>query len=100
MKAVVLLVALVAPLGCAETHESMLSRLKTRASFDLQCPKSQIKTVTLDDRTEGVRGCGQQATYVQQCEATTLRGTTIGEDCTWVQNTDAKRRQKSSDDDD
>jgi hypothetical protein len=84
--------------ACAETSDSTLAKLKTRASFDLQCPKSQLKTIELDDRTRGVTGCGQQATYVEQCESNSLGGMSIEGECTWVLNTDARRRRSSDGD--
>jgi hypothetical protein len=76
-------VFLLAVAGCGGALEDEdLTTLKTRASFDFDCPKSQIKTVTLDDRTRGVQGCGRRATYVQICQH---QGMT-NEDCTWVLN--------------
>lgn len=94
------LVLLLLPVSCAATGDSTLSQLRTRASFDLDCPKSQIKTVTIDERTRGVKGCGQRATYVHQCEPITWNGTTIDEKCTWVLNADSRRRRPARSDDD
>jgi hypothetical protein len=67
-------------------------QLKTRASFDMDCPKSEIKYVDLDDKTRGVSGCGQHTTYVEVCSQDSG-----GQTCTWVLNTDAKARRKSDD---
>jgi hypothetical protein len=96
MKATVLVVLPLLELSCAATGDSTLSQLRARAAFDMDCPKSQITTVTIDDRTRGVRGCGQRATYVQQCEPITWNGTTIDEKCTWVLNNDSKRRKNTN----
>ena len=63
-----------------------VSALKGRASFDFDCPKSQIKTVTIDDRTKGVSGCGHRATYVQSCD----HPNAYWSDCTWVLNSSSK----------
>jgi hypothetical protein len=82
------LVAAVLTSGCGGFADDELSTLKTRASFDFQCPKSEIKTVTIDDDTKGVTGCGQRATYVQQCGR---QGPWGRDDCKWILNTDATR---------
>lgn len=66
-----------------------MEQLQSRASFDLQCPPNQIQTTRIDDRTYGVHGCGQQATYVESCENPNgAWGSRTG--CTWVMNTDAR----------
>jgi hypothetical protein len=57
------------------------SQLRDRAAFDLNCSQSELQVTEIDKRTRGVRGCGQQATYVQSCE---------GGLCTWVLNTDSR----------
>jgi hypothetical protein len=84
--------------GCAETlysGEATHTQLVDRASFDLDCPRSEIKTVTLDDRTRGVSGCGKQMTYVESCDRDNFGNK---ENCTWVLNTDSKRLRKHDDD--
>ncbi|MGH7438608.1 MAG: hypothetical protein ACRENE_23210 [Polyangiaceae bacterium] len=93
--------ALAAPLlslvsaGCGAAFQGVddddFAALKGRASFDFDCPKSQIKTVTIDDRTKGVSGCGHRATYVQSCERV---GTTYSSDCTWVMNNSSKHQSE------
>ncbi len=59
----------------------------------MNCPQSELHTVTIDDRTRGVRGCGQQATYVEACESVkhVSRWESEKENCTWVLNADSKR---------
>jgi hypothetical protein len=51
----------------------------------MQCSEDQLQLTRLDDRTMGVRGCGQQGTYVESCDNQM--------DCTWVLNTDSRRSQ-------
>lgn len=80
-----LIAALLAP-GCGGFGEDELAALKTRAAFDFQCPKGDIKTVTIDDDTKGVTGCGQRATYVHMCPNRYSQ-----DDCRWILNTDAMR---------
>jgi hypothetical protein len=83
--------------GCGGFEDEELAQLKTRASFDFQCPKSDIKTVTIDDDTKGVTGCGQRATYV--CDPRSRSFYTTQGGCKWILNTDATRdRSKHSSD--
>ncbi|MBI4820654.1 MAG: hypothetical protein HY791_30600 [Deltaproteobacteria bacterium] len=68
--------------ACGATREQLVKR----ASFDLNCPAEQLEVHELDGRTNGIRGCGRQATYVEQCEVVQgSRG-----NCTWIMNTDAE----------
>jgi hypothetical protein len=73
-------------IGCGGAS---VEQLRARAAFDLQCPESSITLVHLDDRTQGVTGCGQRATYVESC--TMMDGYGGKHDCTWVLNTDSKK---------
>ncbi len=78
---------LVLSAGCGAS----VGQLRSRASFDLQCPKNQIQITQIDQRTMGVLGCGQQATYVENCAGQEwLWG---GSDCTWIQNTHSRPSQ-------
>jgi hypothetical protein len=42
----------------------MVSVVKKRAAFDLNCPAQSLAVTELGRRTFGVRGCGKQATYL------------------------------------
>jgi hypothetical protein len=75
----------VAVVGCASTPRP--DPLRQRAAFDLNCQASRLSIVDLDFNTAGVRGCGQQATYVRRCET---RAGFADDDCTWIMN-DARR---------
>jgi hypothetical protein len=66
-------------------------QLRARAAFDLNCPDGEIAIVHIDDRTEGVRGCGQRVTYVENCAWADGYGGK--HDCTWILNTDARRKK-------
>jgi hypothetical protein len=68
--------------GCTATQGQLLKR----ASFDLNCSESQINVIEIDSRTSGVRGCGSQATYVENCQPAFMR-----EECTWVLNSDERK---------
>lgn len=61
-------------------------QLVRRAAFDMNCPESSLEVHDLGGRTRGVRGCGQQATYVLVC-----REPGYGDECArgdWVMNND------------
>lgn len=81
MKQVFCLVAGLATFACGASEE----QLRTRAAFDMKCSEDQLNLIEIDDRTTGVRGCGQQATYVESCANANRT------DCTWVLNTDSRR---------
>lgn len=71
--------------GCASGRASG-DQLSRRAGFDLQCDAAGLAFVEIDDRTRGVRGCGRQATYVEECRPC-ANGYPACE-CTWIMNTD------------
>lgn len=74
-------------LGCA--MNATAQQLRTRAGFDLGCAENELEIVPLDPRTRGVKGCGQQATYVEQCKP--CANGYVGCECTWLLNTDGRR---------
>jgi hypothetical protein len=49
--------------GCGNPNQMMDDTLRTRASFDLNCPAEQLKLTDLDRVTSGVDGCGRRGTY-------------------------------------
>lgn len=63
-------------------------KLLKRASFDTDCPESSLEIVEIDDRTRGVKGCDQRATYVETCKP--CANGYIGCECTWLLNTDGR----------
>jgi hypothetical protein len=70
--------------GCGAS----LEQLHARAAFDLNCPEAQLQVVKIDQRTQGVRGCGRQATYVESCTDPMRSSGT----CTWIMNTDSGQK--------
>jgi hypothetical protein len=64
-------------LGCATPRAASPELLVARASFDLGCPPEGLAIHVFDARTRAVVGCGQRATYVEDCRA-------LGRPCTWV----------------
>ena len=82
-------------LGWRGTTGLTNAQLVRRAAFDLNCSEREITLVTIDDQTEGVTGCGQRATYVQHCDSHDVYGG--DQECTWVLNTDAHRKDRSAD---
>ena len=68
---------LLALVGCGATED----QLRARAAFDMRCNQESLRIVTIDNRTKGVEGCGQHATYIESCNDP------INETgCTWVMN--------------
>jgi hypothetical protein len=57
----ILVIALAAGCSAARLHGDTL---RTRASFDMRCPTGQLQVTEIDNRTAGVDGCGQRATYI------------------------------------
>jgi hypothetical protein len=73
----ILTVLLLSSTGCWATQEQLLNR----ASFDLECPISKLRVTEIDSRTRGVKGCGDQAVYIESCDGQNRTN------CTWVMNT-------------
>ena len=58
--------------GCAaRRNERVMATLRSRASFDMNCPEEQLQITELSRsagsmvNSAGVRGCGHQAVYVR-----------------------------------
>ncbi|SRR5579883_1657866 len=100
--AMLALFALTTLAGCGPemfaTGDATVKQLRKRAAFDMDCPEDELHTVKIDDRTRGVAGCNQRLTYVMSCDR--VGGWGAKDNCTWVLNTDAKRRPKPKQDDD
>jgi hypothetical protein len=58
-------------------------QLLGRAAFDLHCSESLLQLTQIDEMTIGVRGCNQQAVYVDSCDGPRDNMSTS---CTWVMN--------------
>ncbi len=64
------LVASLLGTGCLFTATTLHGgALRSRASYELQCPEKQLQITELGDNTAGVDGCGRRATYVYNGEA-------------------------------
>ena len=89
--------------GCAvgqvRWDQIMSNKAKDRASFDLNCPKDQIKTKKIDMKTWGVSACKRRATYIVSgpghCNPTTIQDWAAEEMCTMVMNTKVAPRKES-----
>jgi hypothetical protein len=64
-------------LSCVTPRAASPELLVARASFDLGCAPASLSIHAFDPRTRAVMGCGQRATYVEDCRAP-------GRPCTWV----------------
>jgi len=43
-------------------------QVQIRAANDLRCDAAQVQTTQVDDKTIRANGCGQERTYVQECD--------------------------------
>ena len=70
--------------GCVghATAPPDLGALRYRASLDLRC--SAIRTSPAGPRTQLVRGCNQEAIYVQQCQVGSNKYGSWDTNCTWL----------------
>jgi hypothetical protein len=69
--------------GCVPYAYATGEALTRRASFDLNCDASGLYYRRIDDRTQGVRGCGKRATYVAECNGPRRAPDTT---CSWILN--------------
>lgn len=80
--------------GCGGTDvQADIAAVKKRASFEMNCPESDITGRWLDDKTLGVTACGQRATYVKVCHSnvtTSPIAAALSEECQWLLNSDSK----------
>lgn len=63
----VLLLAGVGIAGCAPNNDELRAKLESRAKFDLECPKLDLKPLeetSLVVTSYGVIGCGRRVTYI------------------------------------
>ncbi len=70
--------------GCHTSAPPDLPGLRHRGSIDLRC-----QAVTMQDlgrRTQLVRGCGQEAVYVQMCQTGSNSYGSWDTNCTWLLN--------------
>jgi hypothetical protein len=71
-------------LACGpSTYRASPADLPARASFDLNCPTTELRQHRLDESTYGVVGCGRRATYVSSCNGQPGDMTT---QCRWIMN--------------
>jgi hypothetical protein len=76
--------------GCASTD---VGKLRARAAFEMDCSKNKLTVTSLGGNAYGVSGCGQRATYIEQCGGP---GTSWGDLCIWVRNSATERSESSS----
>lgn len=75
--------------ACALSTNATWDQLSKRASFDLDCPSETLEYVEIDERTVGVKGCDQRATYVEMCKP--CANGYMGCECSWILNTDGRK---------
>lgn len=77
LTATVLIFVVLGGAGCGAS----LGQLRMRAAFDYGCQENQLSVIKIDNRTNGVTGCGKKGTYVESCTPKPFRL-----ECTWVLN--------------
>jgi len=94
MRGALLLIALIGAGACGGADVNVdVATVKTRASFDLNCPEDEVRGRWLDDNTLGVTACGKRATYVKECHSnvtTSPLAAAMSEDCRWIMNNSAR----------
>jgi hypothetical protein len=71
--------------GCVETPPAVHPVVK-QAQFDLNCPRSELRYMKLDEKTIGVTGCGGRAKYVALCRTTNPGTIAASDECQWVRD--------------
>ncbi len=80
----VLVLVLVALIGCGHVRQDTRASVKQRAAFDMSCSQTELTLTPLTEETlqgansYGVEGCGKRAVYVR---------TTTSSGDVWVLNT-------------
>jgi hypothetical protein len=79
-----------------DAAQEAVLKVKRRAASDFDCPETDIRTKSFDERSKVAEGCGQRATYVETCEGCV---TGFGQyksiercNCTWVMDTRTRGR--------
>src|SRR2546421_11995633 len=72
-----------ATMGPSSTDLLQERRLFKRAALDLDCARGRLAIVKIDEATRRVNGCGQQAIYVELCDAP---WDSVTRQCTWLLN--------------
>jgi hypothetical protein len=95
MRVLLLLTFLVGLVACGGADVNAdVATVRTRASFDLSCPETEVRGRWLDDKTLGVTACGQRATYVKVCHSdvtTSPLAAALSEECQWILNSDSHK---------
>jgi hypothetical protein len=81
MLAVIVLVGL-SVAGCYHRAKPDFAQLRYRASLDLRC-REELGVHPAGARTQVVRGCGQEAVYIHDCNVASDQYASWETDCTW-----------------
>jgi hypothetical protein len=71
--------------GCYSQAPVDVTALRHRASLDMKCEAVSAQPI-IDQRTHLVRGCGQEAVYVRNCQTWSHNYGTAEINCTWLLN--------------
>jgi hypothetical protein len=76
--------AMVGVSGCVHYAQPNVDALKARGSLDLRC--MEVAHWRIASKTWMVRGCGQEAIYVQMCQTVSTKYGFYEEGCVWMLN--------------
>jgi hypothetical protein len=72
--------------ACRPRKNTFGITLANKASFNLNCPKSQLRYHKLSERQYGVSGCGVRSTFIYVCRKSTGPGGWGSDKCDWIKN--------------
>lgn len=81
--------ALLLALGAIGACGGVQTALRTRASYDLNCPRGELRIKKVDAHTMTVEGCGVERTYVESCDAVKSSPTHT---CEWIADGSPRER--------
>jgi hypothetical protein len=84
------LLSLLAVGGVLASCGGVQGKLRTQASYDLNCPRGELRIKKVADHTMSVEGCGVGRTYMEQCLG--AKGTPEYK-CEWVMDSDVRREK-------
>lgn len=81
--------ALLCAAGAMGACGGVQTALRTRASYDLNCPRGELRIKKVDAHTMAVDGCGVERTYVESCDAVKSSPTRT---CEWIADGSPRER--------
>lgn len=77
--------------ACSGNQSATRGQLTARAASELRCAPERLQVTEIDPRTRVVRGCGQDATFISECNVCGPRINRYSCDCVWRSDGSARR---------